>query len=66
MFERRNRLVHPKSREAITAEGFVYLEAVDNLGEAERSAQEMREFYDKFLEFDGSIEPALDMLKRGG
>ena len=54
MFERRNRLVHPKSKEMIMNEKFVLPEFPNELEQAENAIKDMTMFFDKFQEIDES------------
>ena len=56
MFDRRNRLVHPKSKEMVVNGEFVFPELRDELEEARKAVDEMSTFFNKFQEIDESME----------
>ena len=57
MFDRRNRLAHPKSREVFSKNGKLVLpEFINHMEQAEQAVSEMIVFFNKFQELDESME----------
>jgi hypothetical protein len=57
MFDRRNSLVHPKSKKVGLINGkFVFPEPINHLEQAEQAVREMKLFFEKFEELDEGIK----------
>ena len=64
MFDRRNNLVHPKSK-SITHKVPEHLtQAIDSIVEAKNRVEDMKEFFNLFKDYDKETEPIIESILR--